>query len=60
MHVGDLITTPGTAVYLQRRSELGLPVGDEAPLAVTEDGRPVSDAEIDDHLARIRRIAVGG
>lgn len=57
MHVGDLAKVPETAVYLQRRSELGLPITEEAPLAVTEDGSPVSHAEIDDYLVRIRGIA---
>jgi hypothetical protein len=45
-------------VYLQRRTELGLPTGPDAPLVVHADGTAVEPADLGDHLARIRTVAV--
>jgi len=56
--VGTLPPGPETAVYLQRREELGLPVDADAPLVVHTDGSPVPPADLEDHLARIRTVAV--
>jgi metal-sulfur cluster biosynthetic enzyme len=58
LRIGDLDPTPETAVYLQRRAELGLAVDDGAPVVVTVDGDPVAPAELDAHLASIRTVAV--
>jgi hypothetical protein len=58
VRVGDLRRGPGTAVYLQRRREVGLPVGDDAPLAVSEDGGTLDATDVDDHLGLLRRCAV--
>lgn len=58
MRVGALPAGPETAVYLQRREELGLPVGPDAALVVDAAGRIVAPDELDDHLARIRTVSV--
>jgi metal-sulfur cluster biosynthetic enzyme len=58
LRIGDLDAAPETAVYLQRRAELGLPVDDDAPVVITVDGDPVPPADLDAHLARIRTVAV--
>ena len=58
LRVGDLDAGPETAVYLQRRAELGLPVDADAPVVVTVDGNPVAPGELAAHLARIRTVSV--
>jgi metal-sulfur cluster biosynthetic enzyme len=58
LRIGDLDAAPETAVYLQRRAELGLPVDDGAPVVMTVDGDPVGPADLDAHLAKIRTVAV--
>ena len=58
LRIGDLDPSPETAVYLQRRAELGLAVDDDAPVVMTVDGDPVVPADLDAHLARIRTVAV--
>lgn len=58
--VGDLPVSAESAVYLQRRAEMLLPIEAGAPLLVTEDGRPVGADEIDDHLARLRVTTARG
>jgi metal-sulfur cluster biosynthetic enzyme len=59
MSVGDLTPSADTAVYLQRRSELGVSITDDAPLVVTEEGTAVTPREIGDYLLRLRSIAGG-
>lgn len=46
----------------RRREELGLPCGDDAPLLLRDDGRPVSAAAVPAHLrfARTTRISIEG
>jgi metal-sulfur cluster biosynthetic enzyme len=58
LRIGDLQAAPETAVYLQRRTELGLPVAVDAPVVVTVDGDAVAPHELDAHLARIRTVSV--
>ena len=58
LRIGDLDPGPETAVYLQRRAELGLAVDPAAPVAVTVDGHAVAPDDLDAHLARIRAVAV--
>lgn len=58
LRVGSLPAGPETAVYLQRRAELGLPVGPDAALVIDFSGRPMTPDELDDHLARIRTVSV--
>ena len=58
LRIGDLDAAPETAVYLQRRSELGLPVDDDAPVVITVHGDSVAPADLDAHLATIRTVAV--
>lgn len=57
--LSDLPATADTAVYLQRRAELGLAVQPRSPLVVTEDGRPVRSEDMDDYLARLRAAVAG-
>lgn len=54
----DLEPGPETAVYLQRRAELGLAVDDDAPVVLTVDGDAVPAQELDAYLARIRAVDV--
>jgi hypothetical protein len=58
LRIGDLRAAPETAVYLQRRAELGLPVDVDAPVVVTVDGGAVAPDELDEHVARIRTVSV--
>jgi metal-sulfur cluster biosynthetic enzyme len=58
LRVGALRPGPETAVYLQRRAELGLPVDPGAHLVVDADGTPVPPDQLTDHLARIRTVSV--
>jgi metal-sulfur cluster biosynthetic enzyme len=58
LRIGDLDPGPETAVYVQRRAELGLPVDADAPVVVTVDGDPVAPEELATHLARIRTVSV--
>lgn len=58
MTVGSLEAGPETAVYLQRRAELGLDTDPAAPLVVDAAGAAVEPADLDDHLVRIRTVAV--
>jgi hypothetical protein len=58
LRIGDLPATPETAVYRQRRTELGLPVDVDAPVVMTVDGDAVTPDELDAHLARIRTVSV--
>ena len=55
LRLGDLPRVPEIAVYLQRRAELGLPAGPDAPLVVTEEGAPVMPEDIDDYVAAMHQ-----
>jgi len=57
LHIRDLPMSPGTAIYLRRREQVGLPVDPDAALVVTEDGADVVD--IDGYLARLRAYTSG-
>ena len=43
----------------QRRHALGLPAGDDAPLLISADGKPVDVAQVPLHLRRARLTRVG-
>jgi metal-sulfur cluster biosynthetic enzyme len=58
LRLRDLEPGPETAVYLQRRAELGLAVDDDAPVVLTVDGDAVPAQELDAYLARIRAVDV--
>lgn len=58
LRLGDLDAGPETAVYVQRRAELGLPVDADAPVVLTVDGHAVPPQDLDAHLARIRTVDV--
>jgi hypothetical protein len=58
LRIGDLEATPETAVYLQRRAELGLAVDVDEPVVITAGGKPVTPDELDAYLARIRAVDV--
>jgi metal-sulfur cluster biosynthetic enzyme len=57
LRIRDLPASPETAVYLQRRRELGLRVDPAAALVVTESGDEVTD--IDGYLGQLRALASG-
>jgi hypothetical protein len=42
-----------------RRSRIGLPAGDDAPLLIHEDGSPVTAAQVPLHLRRARLTRTG-
>ena len=55
MTLGDLPPSPGLDRLRQRRSELGLPAGDEAPLVIDPvTGAGVGESELPLHLRRAR------
>jgi metal-sulfur cluster biosynthetic enzyme len=58
LRIADLDAGPETAVYLQRRAELGLRSDHDAPVVVTVDGDPVAPDQLEAHLARIRTVSV--
>jgi metal-sulfur cluster biosynthetic enzyme len=58
LRLRDLQPGPETAVYVQRRAELGLPVDGDAPVVLTADGQAVAPQDLDAHLARIRTVDV--
>jgi metal-sulfur cluster biosynthetic enzyme len=58
LRLSELEAVPETAVYLQRRAELGLAVDGGEPVVVTADGKPVTPEELDAYLARIRAVEV--
>jgi metal-sulfur cluster biosynthetic enzyme len=62
LRLGDLPPSPELDAYLQRRSELGLDVGPEAPLVVDTDGRPIPPELLEGHLrfARLTRVSIEG
>jgi metal-sulfur cluster biosynthetic enzyme len=62
LRLGDLPPSPELDAYLQRRSELGLDVGPEAPLVVDTDGNPIPPELLGRHLrfARLTRVSIEG
>jgi metal-sulfur cluster biosynthetic enzyme len=60
--VGDLPPSPELDIYLQRRAELGLSVGPEAPLVVDTDGNPIPPELLEGHLrfASLTRVSIEG
>jgi metal-sulfur cluster biosynthetic enzyme len=56
--IGDLPAGPETALYLERRAELGIDISGGAPFLVAPDGRPIPDSEVRDHLRFARTVAV--
>ena len=62
LRLGDLPAWPELAAYLERRAELGLDVGPEAPLVVDTDGKPIPPELLERHLqfARLTRVSIEG
>lgn len=62
LRLGDVPASPELAAYLQRRAELGLDVGPEAPLVVDTDGKPIPPELLERHLrfARLTRVSIEG
>jgi metal-sulfur cluster biosynthetic enzyme len=62
MRLGDLSPSPELDAYRQRRAELGLDVGPEAPLVIDTDGRPIPAELLERHLhfARLTRVSIEG
>jgi metal-sulfur cluster biosynthetic enzyme len=62
LKLGDLPPSPELATYLQRRAELGLDVGPEAPLVVDTEGNPIPPELLEGHLrfARLTRVSIEG
>jgi metal-sulfur cluster biosynthetic enzyme len=54
----DLPAGEDVDAYIQRRAELGLDTGPDAPLLVDGAGRPVHDTEVELHLRQARSVAV--
>jgi len=59
MSLGAVPPSPELDRLRQRRSALGLPSGDTAPLLITEDGSPVPVGSIPLHLRRARLQRIG-
>jgi metal-sulfur cluster biosynthetic enzyme len=62
LRLGDLPPSAELDVYLQRRAELGLDIGPEAPLVVDTDGNPIPPELLEGHLrfARLTRVSIEG
>ena len=62
LRLGDLAPSPELDTYLQRRAELGLDVGPEAPLVVDTDGNPIPPELLEGHLrfASLTRVSIEG
>jgi metal-sulfur cluster biosynthetic enzyme len=62
LRLGDLSPSPELDTYLQRRAELALDVGPEAPLVVDTDGNPIPAELLEGHLrfARLTRVSIEG
>ena len=56
--LADLPASREVERYLERRSEIGLPVHTDAPLLLDVWGAPVPPAQVDDHLRRARTVNV--
>jgi hypothetical protein len=57
--LADLAPSPDLDRLRQRRAEVGLPHGPDAPLLLGPDGAPVSAAQVPLHLRRARLTRVG-
>lgn len=57
--LGTVPPSPELDRLRRRRTALGLPAGDDAPLLITDDGRPVPVAAIPLHLRRARLQRTG-
>jgi metal-sulfur cluster biosynthetic enzyme len=57
--LGDLPPSPDLDRMRERRAQIGLPHGDEAPLLVHPDGMPVTVDQVPLHLRRARLTRVG-
>jgi metal-sulfur cluster biosynthetic enzyme len=62
LRLGDLPPSTELDTYLQRRAELGLDVGPEAPLVVDTDGNPIPPELLEGHLrfARLTQVSIEG
>jgi hypothetical protein len=62
LRLGDLPPSAELDTYLQRRAELGLDIGPEAPLVVDTDGNPIPPELLEGHLrfARLTRVSIEG
>jgi metal-sulfur cluster biosynthetic enzyme len=62
LRLRDLPASAERDTYLQRRAELGLDVGPDAPLLVDTDGNPIPDELLEHHLrfARLTRVSIEG
>jgi metal-sulfur cluster biosynthetic enzyme len=62
LRLGDLPPSAELDTYLQRRAELGLDVGPEAPLVVDTDGNPIPPELLEGHLrfARLTQVSIEG
>jgi len=60
--LGDLPDTPERTSLLKRRADIGLPVDDDAPVFVGDDGGPVAAEDVPMRLrfARTVRVSVDG
>lgn len=60
MRLAEVTTQGGEelALYIDRRRRLGLPVDDDAPLAVMPDGRPIGADELANWLRRARSTRI--
>jgi metal-sulfur cluster biosynthetic enzyme len=58
----DLAPSPELDAYRQRRAELGLDVGPQAPLVIDTDGKPIPAELLEGHLrfARLTRVSIEG
>lgn len=57
--LGSLPDTPDARRLRHRRTLLGLPAGDDAPLLVDAAGHPVPEAQVPLHLRRARLARIG-
>jgi metal-sulfur cluster biosynthetic enzyme len=62
LRLGDLPPSDELGTYLERRAELGLDAGPEAPLVVDTDGNPIAPELLEGHLrfARLTRVSIEG
>jgi metal-sulfur cluster biosynthetic enzyme len=62
LRLGDLSPSPELDTYRQRRAELGLDVGPQAPLVIDTDGKPIPPELLESHLrfARLTRVSIEG
>ena len=57
--LGSVPPSPDLGRLRERRSALGLPAGDDAPLLIHADGSPVPSAQVPLHLRRARLTRLG-